>query len=75
LAHTVGYEFRRSKLVSSVVSASHNDTEDYTITILRDKVLSLFIEPSVIADTIDALIRGRKVNTFKKDNKLYDVKL
>jgi multidrug efflux pump len=75
LAHAMGYEFRKSKMVSGVMSASQNDTEDYTITILRDKVLSLFIEPSVIADTIDALIRGRKVNTFKKDNKLYDVKL
>jgi multidrug efflux pump len=75
LAHAMGYEFRKSKLVSGVMSTTQNDTEDYTITILRDKVLSLFIEPSVIADTIDALIRGRKVNTFKKDNKLYDVKL
>jgi multidrug efflux pump len=75
LAHAVGYEFRTSKMVGSVLTETQNDTEDYTITIMRDKVLSLFIEPSVIADTIDALIRGRKVNTFKKDNKLYDVKL
>jgi multidrug efflux pump len=75
LAYLIGYEFRRSKMVSGVRTESQNDAEDYTITIQRDKVLSLSIEPSVIADTIDALIRGRKVNTFKKDNKLYDVKL
>ncbi|MDR2464515.1 MAG: efflux RND transporter permease subunit [Holosporales bacterium] len=75
LARSIGIEFRSSGLATQVTTASMNDTEDYTITILRDKVLSLFIDPIVIADTIDALIRGRKVNTFKKDNKLYDVKL
>lgn len=75
LARAVGLELRASGLVSEVRSVTQNDTEDYTITILRDKVSRLFIEPSVIASTIDALIRGRKANTFKKDNKLYDVKV
>lgn len=75
LARSMGIEFRSSGLTSQVLSATQNDTEDYTVTILRDKVLSLFIEPGTIADTIDALIRGRKANTFKKDNKLYDVKI
>lgn len=75
LARSVGLELRSTGLVTEVRSVSQNDTEDYTISILRDKVSSLFIEPSVIASTIDALIRGRKANTFKKDNKMYDVKV
>ncbi|MDR1597790.1 MAG: efflux RND transporter permease subunit [Holosporales bacterium] len=75
LAHALGYEFRRSGITTGVLSATNNDAEDYTITVMRDKVLSLFIEPSTIANTIDALIRGRKVNTFRKDHKLYDVKV
>lgn len=75
LARQVGIEFRSSGMTTQVLTASNQDTEDYTVTILRDKVLSLFIDPYTIADTIDALIRGRKTNTFKKDNKLYDVKI
>lgn len=75
LARQVGLEFKSSGMPTQVLSAMSNDTEDYTVTILRDKVLSLFIDPYTIADTIDALIRGRKTNTFKKDNKLYDVKI
>lgn len=75
LARAIGYEFKGSGMATQVLTVTQNDTEDYTVTILRDKVLSLFIEPSMIADTIDALIRGRKANTFKKDNKLYDVKI
>lgn len=75
LGRAIGLELKSSGLVTEVRSVMQNDTEDYTITILRDKVSSLFIEPSVIASTIDALIRGRKANTFKKDNKLYDVKV
>ncbi|GHS91157.1 membrane protein [Alphaproteobacteria bacterium] len=75
LARAVGLEFRSSGMTKQILSAIQNDTEDYTVTILRDKALSLFIDPRTIADSIDALIRGRKVNTFKKDNKLYDVKI
>jgi multidrug efflux pump len=75
LGIAVGREVMYAGLAKSLLTVSKNDTEDYTVTILRDKVLSMFIEPATIADTIDALIRGRKVNTFKKDNKLYDVKV
>lgn len=75
LARGMGHELMRSGLVAQVLTQSDNDAEDYTVTILRDKALSLSIEPKTIAQTIDALIRGHKVNTFKKDNKLYDVKI
>ncbi|MDR3285565.1 MAG: efflux RND transporter permease subunit [Holosporales bacterium] len=75
LARTVGLELKASGFVTQVLSEMQNDTEDYTITILRDKASSLFIDHHSIADTIDVLIRGRKTNTFKKDNKVYDVKV
>lgn len=75
LAHNVGIEFKSTGMADQVLSMAKNDAQDYTVTILRDKALSLYIEPYVIADTIDALIRGRKVNTFKKNNKVYDVKV
>lgn len=75
LARGMGHKLVSSGMTKQVLSQSDNDAEDYTVTILRDKVLSMSIEPRVIADTIDALIRGRKTNTFKKDSKLYDVKI
>jgi len=64
-----------SGIVMGVTSEIHGDTEDFTVTIIRDKVSSLNIEPATIAETIDALIRGRRANSFKKENKLYDVKV
>jgi multidrug efflux pump len=75
LARAVGLELKASGLATQVLSVTQNDTEDYTITILRDKASSLFIDHRSIAETIDVLIRGRKANTFKKDNKVYDVKV
>jgi len=65
----------RSGMADTVTSGIRGDTQDYTITLLRDKVSSLNIEPATIAETIDMLIRGQKASTFKKDNRLYDVKV
>lgn len=62
-----------SDFVEAVFSNTHPDTEDFTVSINRSKASSLSIEPLLIADTIDTLIRGRKSTTFKKDNKVFDV--
>ena len=43
------------------------------MTVLRDKISSLNIEPDAIAETISALIKGKKAEKFKKNNKTYDV--
>lgn len=64
-----------SGMVLGVNSEIRGDTEDFTVSIIRDKVSSLGIEPATIAETIDALIRGKKANTFKRENKLYDVRV
>lgn len=64
-----------SQIAELVTSGIRGDTQDYTVTLLRDKVSSLNIEPATIAEMIDMLIRGQKASTFKKDNKLYDVKI
>lgn len=75
MAHNITAALYMSGKVLGVTSEIRGDTEDFTVTIIRDKVSSLNIEPATIAETIDALIRGRKANTFKRDNKLYDVKV
>ena len=69
------FNLYRSGLVDVVTSDARSDTQDYTITILRDKVSSLNIQPMTIAEMIDMLIRGQKISTFKKDNKQYDVRI
>jgi multidrug efflux pump len=75
VAHNITAALYMSGKVMGVTSEIRGDTEDFTVTIIRDKVSSLNIEPATIAETIDALIRGRKANTFKRENKLYDVKV
>lgn len=69
----VNHMLRNSHKVFDVRSDIRGDTEDFTISILRDKVSSLSIEPRSIADMVDALMRGRKAGRFKRDNKVYDV--
>lgn len=69
----IGLGLYQSPLIVGVKSNRQPDTEDYTVTIKRDKASSLGIDPGAIADTIDALVRGRKSSSFKRDNKLFDV--
>ena len=68
-------EIHASGIVQSVRASSKNEAEDYIIEILRDKASSLNIEPQAIADTIKGLMQGTKAKTFKKDSKIYDVKV
>ena len=65
----------RSGIVDLVQATTEDDTTDFIVTILRDVAASLKIEPLTISDTIDTLIRGRKVSTFRRKNRLYDVKI
>ncbi|MDP2193232.1 MAG: efflux RND transporter permease subunit, partial [Alphaproteobacteria bacterium] len=51
------------------------DRLDYSININRDKAMSLKIDPRAIAETIETLVRGQKANMFKRDNRLYDVRV
>jgi multidrug efflux pump len=75
IAQNITANLYASGMVMGVNSEIRGDTEDFTVSIIRDKVSSLGIEPATIAETIDALIRGKKANTFKRENKLYDVRV
>lgn len=68
-------ELHNSGLFQAVFSDLRGDVADYTVTVIRDKLSSLFIQPRDIAETIETLIRGRKAETFKKDSKAYDVRV
>ncbi len=68
-------ELQNSGNFQAVFSDSRGDVADYTVTVMRDKLSSLLIEPGDIAETIETLIRGRKANTFKKDSKAFDVRV
>lgn len=60
-------------VVEGVLSNKHPDTEEYTISIKRNKASSLGVDPMAIAETVQALVKGRKAGTFKRENRLYDV--
>jgi multidrug efflux pump len=51
------------------------DRLDYAVKINRDKAMSLKIDPRAIAETVETLVRGQKANMFKRDNRLYDVRV
>jgi multidrug efflux pump len=61
--------------VQAVHTEIRGDTADFTVTVIRDKLSALNIEPDAIAETIDTLIRGRRANFFKRDNKMYEVRV
>lgn len=49
--------------------------QDYKVKIDVDKAVTLGIEPDVIAQTLDALIGGRRSTTFERESKQYPVKV
>jgi multidrug efflux pump len=61
--------------VQGIRTTAKSEAEDYIIEVNRDKASSLNIEPKIIADTIAGLIQGTVATKFKKDNKVYDVKV
>ena len=65
--------YSKVDLVQSILSNARPDTEEYKLTIRRNKASTLGVDPGAIADTVDALVRGRKAGTFKRENRLYDV--
>ncbi|MDR3224128.1 MAG: efflux RND transporter permease subunit [Holosporales bacterium] len=75
LSSSLANELYASGIVQTVRSSARNEAEDYTIEVLRDKASVLNIDPQVIADTISGLIQGKVAARFKKDNKVYDVKV
>lgn len=75
LTHNMVQGLYQSGVVSQVRSVSNNDSEDYIVTLQRDKISNLKKEPREVADTITHLIKGRKAGKFKRANKQYDVRL
>lgn len=75
LTHNMVQDLYRSGIVSQIRSVSNNDSEDYIVTLQRDKISNLKKEPREVADTITHLIKGRKAGKFKRANKQYDVRL
>lgn len=69
------YDLNMSGKVQMVHTEIRGDTADFIVTVIRDKISSLNIEPDTIAETIDTLIRGRRANFFKKENKMYEVRV
>jgi multidrug efflux pump len=75
LTGSLSTEIYASGIVQGIRSTAKNEAEDYIIEVNRDKASSLNIEPKIIADTISGLIQGTVATKFKKDNKVYDVKV
>jgi multidrug efflux pump len=60
-------------VVEGVLSNKQMETEEYILSIRRNKASSLHVEPKDIANVIEALVKGRKAGSFKRENRLYDV--
>ncbi|MDR0744582.1 MAG: efflux RND transporter permease subunit [Holosporales bacterium] len=68
-------EIYASGIVKNMRSSSKNEAEDYIIEVLKDKASALNIETKAISDIIAWLLQGKLATKFKKDNKMYDVKV
>lgn len=75
IVQNVSMELYASSAIANVHSGMREDAADFTVTVIRDRISSLNIEPATIADTIGTLIRGKRANTFKQDNKMYEVRV
>lgn len=73
MSGTLWGELHHSGYFQAIFNNTRGDVADYTVSVLRDKISSLGIEPDAIAETISALIKGKKADKFKKNNKNYDV--
>jgi multidrug efflux pump len=74
LSAQVSQALRGKSFVGGAIQGSTMDSRfDYSIKINREKALALKIDPRAIAETIETLIRGKKANTFKRNNRVYDV--
>ena len=51
------------------------DGPEYVVTIDRDKAAVLGVDVNTVSETLDTLISGRAASKFKKDNKIYSVKV
>jgi len=67
--------YQHSSIVQQVRSMNKTDNEDFVVTLQRDKISHLKLEPKDVSDTITHLVKGRKSGKFKKDNKQYDIRL
>ncbi len=69
------YSIYASGIAKTMRSNARNEAEDYVIEIMRDKALAMNLDPKAISDTISGLLQGSVATRFKKDNKVYDVKV
>ncbi|MES2252764.1 MAG: efflux RND transporter permease subunit [Pseudomonadota bacterium] len=67
--------YQHGSIVQQVRSMNKTDNEDFIVTLQRDKISNLKLEPKDVSDTITHLVKGRKSGKFKKDNKQYDIRL
>ncbi|PIZ33960.1 MAG: multidrug transporter AcrB [Alphaproteobacteria bacterium CG_4_10_14_0_8_um_filter_37_21] len=75
-AQSVASWFRSEPLFTGNIQWTlKEDRLDYAVKINRDKAMTLKIDPRAIAETVETLVRGQKANMFKRDNRLYDVRV
>lgn len=65
----------RSGYVSNLMADYGADTQEFSVNVDRAKAAALDVDVSVIGETLDTFISGRRVTDFKRDHEQYDVQL
>jgi multidrug efflux pump len=73
VTHLVSLKLYATQIMGPISAMTRQESSDFLVTILREKILALNIEPYTVAETIDALIRGAQAKTFKMNNQMYRV--
>ncbi|MFN7709691.1 MAG: efflux RND transporter permease subunit [Holosporales bacterium] len=75
VADQVMRAFAANKDLTYIQADYNQEGQEFQVTINREKAASLGVDVRAIAETLDTLISGRAVDKFKRENKLYNVKV
>ena len=72
-AQLVESALRSRKILPYLTTDRGDDTQEFCVSVDRDKALSMGVSVQTIAETLDTFISGRRVTDFRKGSEQYDV--
>lgn len=68
-------EVNRSGVVTNLMADYGADTQEFSVEIDREKAAALDVDVSVIGETLDTYISGRRITDYKRDHEQFDVQV
>jgi multidrug efflux pump len=75
ISSNLSSEIYASGIVQGIRSSVRNEAVNFVIGVPRDIASILNVEPKAVSDTVAGSIQGGVATTFKRDNKVHDVRV